>query len=176
MPSLCTIENAMKLSQSLVQALWDNKSSLLQLPHIDEDVLRHFTTRKRNIRSMMDFARMADSERRSMLRSLSENEYDNVISVVMKMPVLELDVKSEVLDDEDACVITAGAIVTVTATLIRRSIADIINSENASMNKDKETPEENVEVITEIFNNSCIFKNVSLNISFFNVSLKKRFC
>lgn len=146
MPSLCTIENAMKLSQSLVQALWDHKSSLSQLPHIDEDVLRHFTTRKRNIRNMMDFARMADSERRSMLRSLSENEYDNVMSVLLKMPVLELDVKSEVLDDEDACVITAGAIVTVTVTLIRRSIADIINSENASVNKEKNALEENAEV------------------------------
>ena len=46
MPRLSTVENIMKVSQMVVQALWDNKSSLLQLPHITEDQLRHFVTRK----------------------------------------------------------------------------------------------------------------------------------
>ena len=46
MPRLTTVENIMKVSQMVVQALWDNKSSLLQLPHISEDQLRHFVTRK----------------------------------------------------------------------------------------------------------------------------------
>ena len=46
MPRLSTVENIMKVSQMVVQALWDNKSSLLQLPHISEDQLRHFVTRK----------------------------------------------------------------------------------------------------------------------------------
>lgn len=147
MPSLITIDNAIKLSQCLVQALWDNRSPLLQLPHIDEDILRNFTTRKRNIRSMLDFAMMADSDRRNMLRALSENEYDNVISVLMKMPVLELEVKSEVLDDEDACIITAGATVTVTVTLIRKSMADLVKNENIPSKDKGDVPDdENVEM------------------------------
>lgn len=38
----------MKLSPMIVQALWDKnkKYSLLQLPHITENHLRHFVTKK----------------------------------------------------------------------------------------------------------------------------------
>ena len=46
MPRLDTIENLMKISQMLIQALWDNKSPMLQLPHISEDMLRHFNTKR----------------------------------------------------------------------------------------------------------------------------------
>ena len=45
-PRLETIESVMKLSPMIVQAIWDNKSSLLQLPNIEESQLRHFTTKK----------------------------------------------------------------------------------------------------------------------------------
>lgn len=36
----------MKLSPMIIQAVWDNKSSLLQLPNVDESHLRHFVTKK----------------------------------------------------------------------------------------------------------------------------------
>lgn len=45
-PVLETIENTMKLSAMLVQALGAIKSPLLQLPHITESHLRHFETKK----------------------------------------------------------------------------------------------------------------------------------
>lgn len=45
-PRLDTVEHIMKLSQMVVQALWDNKSPLLQLPHISEPMLRHFVTKR----------------------------------------------------------------------------------------------------------------------------------
>ena len=45
-PRLDTLENTMKLSQMIVQALWNNKSPLLQLPHITESHLRFFETKK----------------------------------------------------------------------------------------------------------------------------------
>ena len=38
--------------QMVIQGLWETKSPLLQLPHISEEMLRHFTTRKRNIRNI----------------------------------------------------------------------------------------------------------------------------
>ena len=46
LPSLETIDNTMKLSPMVVQALWDSKSVLLQLPHVDEGMLRHFVDKK----------------------------------------------------------------------------------------------------------------------------------
>ena len=36
----------MRLSQNLVQAHWGPSQPLLQLPHISQDQLRHFNTRK----------------------------------------------------------------------------------------------------------------------------------
>ncbi len=59
LPSLDTIEYAMKLSPMVVQALWDKQSPLLQLPHIEEDQLnKHFHSRKRNIKSLQQLAKM----------------------------------------------------------------------------------------------------------------------
>ena len=40
LPSLDTIEATMKLSPQIVQALWESKSPLLQLPHLTDDSIR----------------------------------------------------------------------------------------------------------------------------------------
>ena len=48
----------MKLSPMIVQALWDKASALLQLPHIEEDMLKHFYSRRRNIKSLQQLAQM----------------------------------------------------------------------------------------------------------------------
>jgi translocation protein SEC63 len=45
-PRLDTIENTMKLSPMIIQALWNTRSPLLQLPHITESHLRYFETKK----------------------------------------------------------------------------------------------------------------------------------
>ncbi len=47
-PTLDSMENMMKLSPMIVQALSNKvkKSELLQLPHIEESQLRHFATKK----------------------------------------------------------------------------------------------------------------------------------
>ncbi|KFM72645.1 Translocation protein SEC63-like protein, partial [Stegodyphus mimosarum] len=150
MPTLDTIENTMKLCACIVQALWDNKSPFLQLPHVTEDMLRHFMTRKRNIRSLRNLACMKSDERRAMLRSLSDDEYRDVMNVLAKFPVVEVDVKSEVLDDEDSGTITACAIVTVTATLYRKDMSTLFDQEQAREEvldeKDTQLDEENVDM------------------------------
>ena len=46
MPRLTTIENMMRISQMVVQGLWDTKSPLLQLPHVTEDMLKYFSSKK----------------------------------------------------------------------------------------------------------------------------------
>ncbi|RWS25690.1 translocation protein SEC63-like protein [Leptotrombidium deliense] len=126
-PHLDTLENAMKLSPLIVQALWDSKSSLLQLPHINEDILRHFTTKRRNVRNVNQLAYMKNDERRSMLRNLSDDQYEDIINVLGNLPLLDVEVKSEVLDDEDSGTITAGAIVTVTVTLKRKPMRTLFD-------------------------------------------------
>ncbi len=120
MPSLDTIENAMKCSPMIVQALWDKASPMLQLPHIEEDMLKYFMARKRNIKSLQQLAKMKDEDRRSMLRGLTDEQYKDVLRVLAQMPVLDAEITTEVVDDDEQHVVTAGAIVTVTVHLVRR--------------------------------------------------------
>ncbi|GFT64454.1 translocation protein SEC63 homolog [Nephila pilipes] len=153
-PNLDTAENAMKLSASIVQALWDNKSPLLQLPHITEDMLRHFCSRKRNIRSIKQLACMKADDRKNMLRNITAEEYSNIMNVIGKMPRIDIEVKFEVEDDEDSCTITAGAYVTVTATLIREDMSTLfdstMNDETENNTEEKEKDEAVLNVTEEL--------------------------
>ena len=120
LPSLDTIEYAMKLSPMIVQALWDKQSPLLQLPHIEEDMLKHFYSRKRNIKTLQQLAKMKDEDRRSLLRGLSDDQYKDVLRVLAMIPMLEVNIVTEVVDDEEQHIVTAGAIITVTVALNRK--------------------------------------------------------
>ena len=127
-PTLETLENAIKLNALIVQAMYSTKNPLLQLPHITEDMLRHFNNRKHNIRNVLNLATMDHNDRRQTLRKLTDEQYQNLIHVLGQMPFLDIDVRSQVLDDEDKS-ITAGALVTVTVTLTRRNMACVLTSD-----------------------------------------------
>uniref|UniRef100_A0A8C2ZW43 SEC63 homolog, protein translocation regulator n=1 Tax=Cyclopterus lumpus TaxID=8103 RepID=A0A8C2ZW43_CYCLU len=122
-PRLVTIENCMKLTQMIVQGLQESKSPLLQLPHFEEEHLRYCISKKYKVRSLQDLVSLKDSDRRSMLRFLGEDKYDEVLAVLGSFPHIAMVTKLQVLDDEDSNNITAGSIVTVTVTLTRKRMA-----------------------------------------------------
>ncbi|XP_073837094.1 translocation protein Sec63 [Musca autumnalis] len=121
LPSIETIENCMKMSPMIIQALWEFKSPLLQLPHVTDDHL-YFMNKKRHIKNLQQFAQLAPEESRQLLKSLSDFEYANVMKVLGKMPLIDFSIRCEVIDDENTNVVTAGAIVTVTVTLVRKDM------------------------------------------------------
>jgi len=127
-----TIENCMKLCPLIVQGMWEYKSPLLQLPHITEDNLKYFTSKKRHIKSIQQVAQLKHEERRHMLRNLSDEQYEDVMKVIGKMPYVDFQVRSEVIDDENPTVYTAGAIVTVTVTLIRHNMSVLFGDESVT--------------------------------------------
>ncbi|BFG01412.1 translocation protein SEC63 homolog [Drosophila madeirensis] len=125
-------EGVMKLLPMIVQAVWEDKSPLLQLPHITE---QHLNTMIRNgknlalaINSMEHFARLPSRERRSLLRPLNDSEYANAMKVLGGMPLIDLSVHCEVLDDWKCHVVTAGATVTATITISRQDMQTLIDS------------------------------------------------
>ncbi|KAI4464948.1 sec63 domain-containing [Holotrichia oblita] len=128
-PKIDTIENCMKLCPMIVQGLWDLKSPFLQLPHIHEGNLKYFMSKKRQIKSLQQFAQLKGDERRSILSGLTDDEYLNVMKVLGRMPYLDFQVKWEVMDDENPTEVTTGAIVTVTVTLIRRDMSTLFGDE-----------------------------------------------
>ncbi|KAL0840491.1 hypothetical protein ABMA28_015733 [Loxostege sticticalis] len=125
LPTIETIENCMKLSPMIVQALWEYKSPLLQLPYITEDHLKYFTNRKKHIKSLLQLAQLPGEDRRQVLRFLNDKQYDDLMKVLGNMPYIHFQVNTEVIDDENSTVVTAGAIVTVTVFLRRTNMKEL---------------------------------------------------
>lgn len=129
LPSIKTVENCMKLCPMIVQGFWEFKNPLLQLPHITEDNLKYFLAKKRQIKSLQQFAQLKGEERRLILRNLSDSQYEDVMKVLGNMPYIEFKVRSEVIDDENPTVYTAGAIVTVTVSLTRKDMRNLFGDD-----------------------------------------------
>eukprot|EP00794_Sanderia_malayensis_P000374 gene374-1007_t len=143
-PRLDTLENMMKFHAMLVQAIWECKSPFLMLPHITQDHLRHFTTKKRHIKTIRQLVGMKNDDRRMLLRTLSDDQYQDVINVCWSYPHLELAVNTKVLDEKDSHVVTAGSIATVIVELTRKSIGEFFGddtSSDISMTKAEEVEE-----------------------------------
>lgn len=136
MPNLKTLENAMKLCPLIVQALWEYQSPLLQLPHFTEDTLRYLEKKRIKIKSIEQIARMKESERRESLKNFTDSQYEDIKQVISSMPIVNVESKFEVLDDEDPGVITAGSIVTVAVKLTRKNMKEIFNKEDRPLEGD----------------------------------------
>ena len=63
-----------------------------------------------------------------ILFQLNDDEFSELEDVFRNMPALDMDVKVRVEDDSEEEKITAGSIVTITTTLTRRTIGDIIDA------------------------------------------------
>lgn len=133
-PTLATLENGMKLSPMMVQAIWEYQNPLLQLPHFTQDTLRHLERKKVKIRSMKHLASMEEAERRDSLKMFNDIQYEDIRLVLSSMPSISAECKYEVIDDEDPGVITAGSIVTVTVTLKRQNLIEGSEDENKPKN------------------------------------------
>merc|ERR1719158_1463612 len=150
LPSLDTVESTMKCSALVVQALWDKASPLLQLPHVEEDMLKHFHSKRRNIKSLKQLAKMGDEDRRSLLRSLTDEQYKDLMKVLAGFPELSVTITTEVVDDETQHVVTAGSIVTVTIMVGRKSLDMYLGSlgfgdEEELDDKDEDDNEDNLD-------------------------------
>ncbi|CAB3372878.1 Hypothetical predicted protein [Cloeon dipterum] len=145
LPKIETIENVMKLSPMIVQGLWDNKSPLRQLPHIQEENLKWFSSKKRHIKNLQQLAQLPAEDRRALLKSIPDENYSDIMKVLGNMPYIDFQVRCEVIDDEEPTVYTAGAIVTVTVILERKSMAVLFGDESAPDKTAYETKEDEEE-------------------------------
>ncbi|CAF4165328.1 unnamed protein product, partial [Rotaria magnacalcarata] len=86
----------------------------------------------RTIKSIRQFAAMNDEERRSMLRSITDEQYDDIMNVLSIYPHITMTVSCGVFDDEDEHIITTGAVVTLTIHLQRENMSTVFNKELGS--------------------------------------------
>lgn len=116
---LPALENMMRLHQYIIQAIGEGKSPLLQLPHLHESQLKSINTKRREIKSLEHLAKIPNKERECMLNFLEQQEYQDLMNVLGLLPVITLDVDTQVIDDNNQTKITAHSIVTVRCTLKR---------------------------------------------------------
>lgn len=72
---------------------------------------------------------MDNDARRSMLRSITDEQYDDIMNVLSIYPHVTMDVTCEVFDDEEVHKITTGAVVTLTVHLHRENMSVVFNKE-----------------------------------------------
>lgn len=159
-PSLGSLENCMKLCQITVQGLQQFKSPFLQLPHIEEDNLRRVANNKKyKIKSIQDLVSLKESDRRNLLHFLEDEKYEEVMAVLGSFPHIIMEIKPQVLDDEDSNNITVGSLVTVLITLTRKTMADVFEKEQSTCAAEDQTPEEAPGDINKIKNKGWQQKN-----------------
>ena len=82
---------------------------------------------------------MDNDARRSMLRSITDEQYDDIMNVLAIYPYVTMDVSCEVFDDEEEHNITTGAVVTLTIRLQRENMSNVFNKELGFSNNQNTT-------------------------------------
>ncbi|KAI9299249.1 Sec63-domain-containing protein [Neoconidiobolus thromboides FSU 785] len=119
----------MELSQMIIQAVPYKASPLLQLPNLSNEMIRSLKGKQRNLKNVLEFIKLDDTLRRSLLSSLSDSEYKETISAGLKFPVLKLQAGYiKVLGDD---VITPSAILTCVIKLKLSTVEEEISELNA---------------------------------------------
>ncbi|KAM3584756.1 secretory subunit, variant 2 [Umbelopsis sp. WA50703] len=114
----------MNLSQSIVQAIYPEGAALLQLPYVNNNLLRqYFKSKKRNFSSVQAFLDAPEDQRKSLLKSLTDDQYLDCMEVAKSIPQLHT-IKAEfrVAGDE---IVTTGAVMTFVLKLRNGLVVDI---------------------------------------------------
>jgi translocation protein SEC63 len=100
-----------EVQQRLIQAMNAHQLAIFQLPFVNTENSKYFIGKKRSVTNVREFVSMPEEERRSMLRSLPDDDYEVMVKVANQFPVLYVEkAYFTVLGD---AVITPGAIVTL---------------------------------------------------------------
>ncbi|KAH8555826.1 Sec63 Brl domain-containing protein [Umbelopsis sp. PMI_123] len=114
----------MDLSQSLVQAIYPGESALLQLPYVNNSLLRqYYRSKKRTFPSVQKFLDAPEDQRKSLLKPLSNDQYLDCMEVAKAIPQLHtLKAEFRVAGDN---ILTVGAIVTFVLKLQNGAVVGV---------------------------------------------------
>ena len=126
-------QNCMHVCQCIVNAVPSETSNpLLMLPFMDNNLIRHCKTSKRHIKSIVDFLEMGDESRKSLLRSLSEEQQDLMVLMAKQVPKVEiLGVKFQVLGQPE---VTPEGFVCAQVKLRLTNHANIVSGDSQKEN------------------------------------------
>lgn len=79
---------AMELSQITLQAMWDDDSPLMQLPHVTRS--RAAELKKGGVNTVFELLELDDADRRSRLAELSKKEYAELAIAANRYPAVDV--------------------------------------------------------------------------------------
>lgn len=90
-----------KFSQCVIQGLWHDSSSLLQIPFVTMKEVKHMTEGKNSVKNLRDYLLVTDDKKKG-LNDLKEEEKEDVLMVCNEIfPRLEVEYKLFVEDEEE---------------------------------------------------------------------------
>ncbi|PXF46689.1 Translocation protein SEC63-like [Gracilariopsis chorda] len=121
--------NAIVLTQSLIQALDEKSSPLMQIPHITEKEVRYcLNSRSPVIKNIYDLKKLQMAEQRHVLRGLSDDELLDVKAFLDRFPMATLNVSEAKVEGEDDSTVHAGDNVTIRVKLtVMRSSGSVFS-------------------------------------------------
>jgi len=124
-----TSMKCMEVSQMLVQACTNNDSVLLQLPHVNQDLLPALRSKKRQIRSVYQLVSLPEEEKRAMLNELPSEQAKELLKLANEHPFV--DIPQAVLKVIGDPIVTPGSIVTFLVKIRARPTKQVVDMEQA---------------------------------------------
>mmetsp|Transcript_48419 Transcript_48419/g.123213 ORF Transcript_48419/g.123213 Transcript_48419/m.123213 type:complete len:668 (+) Transcript_48419:155-2158(+) len=115
-----TAQSMIEFRRSLVQALDVKSSQLLQIPHFDDDILRHCHRGKNAVSTLTDFLNR-DPEQRKGVAKMEPQQLADVEAFASHISNMEIRVSVDVEDEEQ---IVFGDIATVTVGMHRKNLRE----------------------------------------------------
>lgn len=115
-----TADSVLEFRRCLVQAIDGRSDSLMQIPHFDEDVIRHCHRGKHVIRELGDFMRQEGDERRGTVDMTPQQQAD--IQAFCDH-VSNIEIQAEVVVDDEAEIVV-GDVATCRITLTRKNLKE----------------------------------------------------
>jgi translocation protein SEC63 len=115
-----TAQAMIEFRASLVQGLDVKASELLQIPHFNDEVIKHCTRGKNTTTTLKAFLEQ-DAEQRKGIKGLDGQQLADVEAFVAHCTDPQLEAKVEVEDESE---IVVGDIATVTVALLRKNLKD----------------------------------------------------
>ncbi|XP_026193906.1 dnaJ protein ERDJ2A [Cyclospora cayetanensis] len=115
-----TADSVLEFRRCLVQAISGRSQSLLQIPHFDEDVIRHCHRGKNVIRELGDFLRQESDERRGTI-DMTPEQLADIQAFSSHVP--NIDIQAEIVVDDEADIVV-GDIATCRIILTRKNLKE----------------------------------------------------
>lgn len=137
----------MELQQHFMQATYPGEASIKQLPHITNSLLRkYYRSKKVHVSTVQQLCAMSETERKQLLKPLSDSEYLDVMEVAHRIP--KLSVKKAVFKVIGDKIITTGAIITFILKLKNGEVTSVeATNEKQEHEEDSENEDEDEAII-----------------------------